>query len=141
MESCTDIPDEIRDRILRARSMVVWPIDDDPLSESYQIARYFQDQGWRIHPIHECEDRLVEEQCCRDVRLVPDDYDILLLFTPSDALPEVVNSIFNADFVPPIIWAHTGIFDQQSFDRLTEAGIIAVMDRDLMKTYKKWVDE
>jgi predicted CoA-binding protein len=61
----------------------------------------------------------------------------LLFFTP-DRLPEVVNSIFNADFVPPVVWAHTGIVDLGQLDRLHEAGILAVMDRNLMDMHKEW---
>lgn len=135
------IPDSLRAQVLSSKSLAVWPIDENPLSDSYQIARYFQDLGWRIYPVHDSCDRLLEEPCYRDIRLIPDDYDILLLFPEPLHLPEVVNAIFSADFVPPIVWTHTGIFDQESFDRLTEAGILTVMDRNLMQEHRKWAEK
>ena len=141
MEKWREITDDLRGRVLAARSMAVWPIDENPLSESFQAARFFQDLGWRIYPVHDRCERILDENCYRDIRLIPDDYDILLLFTYPEQLPEVVNAIFNADFVPSIVWAHTGIFDQQSFDRLTNAGIIAIMDSDLKEVYRGFMEE
>jgi len=135
------ISDSIKQKVLCAESAAIWPLDSNPLSEPYQIARYLQDRGFRLYPINDLEEKLLEEICYHDIRLIPDDYDILLLFTQSDSLPEVVNAIFNADYQPPLIWAHKGIHDQQSFDRLTDGGIATVMDSDLMACFKKWTEE
>jgi predicted CoA-binding protein len=140
MENILAISDELRDIILKAGSIAIWPIDINTLSESFQTARYFQDQGLKIYPIHDRCERILEEMCYRDIRLIPDDYDILLLFVSSDQLPEVVNFIFNADYMPPVIWTHVGVFDQTSYDRLVEAGVQVVMDQDLMDMHKKWTD-
>ncbi|MFH1676253.1 MAG: CoA-binding protein [bacterium] len=139
-EECP-ISDSIKQKVLCAESIAIWPLDPNPLSEPYQIARYLQDRGFHLYPINDFEDKLLEEICYRDIRLIPDDYDILLLFTQSDSLPEVVNAIFNADYQPPLIWTHRGIHDQFSFDRLTEGGITTVMDSNLMEHYKEWTEE
>jgi predicted CoA-binding protein len=139
-EELTGIPDEVRDFVLCAGSLAVWPMDTNPLSEPYQISRYFQDQGWRLYFIHDRVERLLEENCYRDIRLIPDDYDILLLFMNPDELPEVVNAVFNADFIPRIVWTHSGIYDQDSRDRLTDEGIDVVMDKNLMEQHRKWVE-
>jgi predicted CoA-binding protein len=124
-----------------AESLAIWPIDEDPLSESYRIARYFQDKGWHLYPIHDQVERILEENCYRDIRLIPGDYDVLLLFVYPDRLPEVVNAIFNAAYRPPLVWAHTGIHDQESFDRLTDSGVLTVMDHDLMEFHKYWLEK
>ena len=141
MDDICEIPDELRARILKSDSITIWPIGENPLSDSYQTARYFQDQGWRLYPVHDRCQRILDEPCYREIRLIPDDYDILLLFTPSEQLADVINFVFNADYVPPIIWTHVGIFDQRSYDRLIESGIGVVMDQDLMDLHRKWVEE
>lgn len=134
----TDLSDEIRAKVMESRSLAIWSIDEAPLSESYQTGRYFQDQGWRLYPIHDRLDRILDENCCRDIRLIPDDYDILLLFIHADRLPEAVNAIFNAEFTPPVVWTHTGIIDLEQFDRLIDAGVMTVMDRNLMEVHRLW---
>ena len=141
MEDPCKIPDNLRERIMQCKSIAVMPFDDNALSECYRTARFFQDLGWRIYPIHDRCERIIDEACYRDIRLIPDDYDILLLFCSSDQLPEVVNSVFNADYMPPIVWGHTGTFDRDSCDRLFEADIMVVMDRNLMTVYRTWLEE
>jgi uncharacterized protein len=140
MDEVFEIPDEVHERLMRPGGLAIWSLDPNPLSDSYQIARYFQDQGWRLYPINERTEKLLDEICYRDIRLIPDDYDVLMLFVNPDALPETVNAIFNADFVPPIVWAHSGIFDEESFDRMVEAGIKVVMDRNMMDCHRFWVE-
>ncbi len=135
-----DIPDDVRSHVLNSSSLTVWPIDESPMATSYQTARYFQDQGWDLYPIHDLLDRILEVPVYRDIRLIPNDYDILLLFTDVSQLPEIVNAIFNADYRPPLVWAHSGIHDLFSMDRLIEAGIMVVMDRDLKAFHQYWVD-
>jgi len=140
MKDFRDIPDPIKSAVMNARSLAIWPIDESPMSDSYQTARYFQDQGWDIYPIHDLLDRILEVPVYRDIRLIPEDYDILLLFVQPDTLPEVVNAIFIADYIPPLIWAHEGIVDLASIDRISQAGIMVVMDRDLRLFHQFWCD-
>jgi len=139
MKNFSEIPDKIREHVLNSKKLAVWSMDPNPMSEPFQTGRYFQDQGWWLYPIHELEDRILGEQCFRDIRLIPDDYDILLLFCDIDRLPDVVNAIFNADYHPPLVWGHEGVIDLQSYDRLEEGGIMAVMDYDL-RDYHSWLN-
>lgn len=136
-----DLPIDVKKKILSAKGIAIWPVDENPLSESFRTALYFQDMGLRVYPINDYCEKLGSEPCFRDLRLIPDDYDILLLFVQPANLPNAVNAIFNADYVPPVVWTHRGIFDQASFDRLNEAGIITVMDEDIVELFEKWIDE
>jgi len=135
MRDFSEIPEDIKEKVLSAKSVAIWPISESPMSASYQIARFFDDSGWYIFPIHAHEEKLLDYPCYRDIRLIPEDYDILLLFMDVDQLPVVVNDIFNADFTPPIVWAHEGIVDLETMDRLIEGGIPVIMDCDLRDFY------
>ena len=137
MKDFASIPDNIRDHVRKSSRIVIWPIDENPLLDSFQIGRFFQDEGWYLFPIHEYADRILDVICYRDIRLIPEDYDILYLFSDPDRLPMVVNEIFNADYTPPLVWTHEGIIDLESIDRLTDAGILNVMDFDL-RDYFEW---
>jgi len=140
MKNFEIIPPEIRELVLRSGSIAVWPVDPSPLSDSYQIARFFQEEGWTVYPVHDWLERILDVPCYRDIRLIPDDYDILLLFMELERLPEAVNAIFNADYVPPLVWGHVGLVDLESVDRLTESGVLVVMDTNLKEFYQYWRD-
>jgi len=141
MKNYSAIPDEIKKMVLEAKSIAIWPIDESPMTDSYQAARYFQDRMWDIYPVHDYLDRILEVQVYRDIRLIPDDYDILLIFCDVDRLPETVNAIFNADYIPPLLWTGEGIIDLETIDRLNDAGILNMMDTNLVEFYIWLTDE
>jgi len=136
MKNYKDIPEKIRKLVTNSKSLAIWPIEESPMTLSFQAGRYFQDQGWDIYPIHDTCERTLEVACYRDIRLIPDDYDILYLFCDADHLPVIVNEIFSADYVPPLVVTHEGIIDLESRDRLTDGGVENVMDIDLVAFYK-----
>lgn len=136
-----EISESAKETVLNAKSIAIWPMDDYPLSEAREIGTYFQDLGCRLYPIHDSQERILEERCYRDIRLIPDDYDILLLFTPVEMLPESINALFNADYIPPLVWTHTGIVDLESLERLREANVDVVMGMNLMEMHKRWSGE
>jgi predicted CoA-binding protein len=138
MKNFEAIPEEIREITLKSKSLAIWSIDENPLSDSYQIARFFQDEGWAIYPVHDSCDRILEVLCYRDIRLIPDDYDVLYLFCDPESLPHILNHIFLADYQPKLIWTHTGIIDIDSRDRCFEGNIPVVMDTNLREFYEYW---
>ncbi|MCX6644771.1 MAG: CoA-binding protein [bacterium] len=135
MRNFLEIPNRIRDQVLNSKSLAVWPMSQDPMSYSYQIGRFFEDEGWYIFPINNFMGKILTFQCYSDIRLIPEDYDILLLFMNVDRLPIVVNEIFKADYQPPLVWGHEGVIDLESRDRLNEGGIPNVLDCDLRDFY------
>jgi len=136
MKNYQEIPDEICKLVRESKSLAIWPIEESPMVPSFQAGRYFQDHGWDVYPVHDTCERTLDVMCYRDIRLIPDDYDILYLFCDPDRLPIIVNEIFNADFIPPLVITHEGIIDLESLDRLTDGGVKIVMDIDLVDLYK-----
>jgi predicted CoA-binding protein len=135
MRNYAEIPSAIREKVLKAKSLAIWPMSQDPTSEPYQIGRFFEDEGWYIFPVINFTGKILNFPCYSDIRLIPDDYDILLLFMNVDQLPIVANEIFKADYQPPLVWGHQGVIDLETRDRLTEAGITNILDCDLRDFY------
>lgn len=140
MRNFSEIPENIRDQVLNAKRLAIWPMSENPMSDSYRIARFFESIGWYIFPIHDTEEKILDFICYRDIRLIPEDYDILLLFTHLDQLPIAVNEIFLSDYQPPLVWGNEGIIDLETIDRLIEGGIPNIMDCDLMDFYNWAID-
>ena len=141
MKNYEKIPDEIIELIKSSKSLAIRPVEESPMAPSFQAGRYFQDRGWDIYPIHDYCERTMEVTCYRDIRLIPDDYDLMYLFCEPDRLPIIVNEIFNADYIPPLIITHEGIIDLDSRDRLTDGDVINLMDVDLVDLYKWCIGE
>jgi predicted CoA-binding protein len=84
-------------------------------------------------------DRILGEKVYRDLMSVPQDYDILQVFRLSHEIPKIVNEYFAAPHQAPLIWFQSGIHDQESFNRIEEAGLRCVMDKCLMVEHQKIV--
>ncbi len=137
------IDDEITKLVLDAKEIAVLGCSSQPMKPSHYVPRYLQDQGYIIIPIttNRFVERVLEERVYRDLMSVPYDYDILVVFRPSGEIPVVVNNIFNAPYQAPLIWFQAGIFDQESFNRIEEAGLRCVMDRCIMVEHQKMLAE
>jgi predicted CoA-binding protein len=135
------IDEKITRLVLEAKEIAVLGCSSQPLKPSHFVPRYMQEQGCRIIPIttNQFVDRVLEENVYRDLMGVPDEYDILVVFRPPNEIPVIVNNYFNARHQAPLIWFQAGIYDQESFNRIEEAGLNCVMDRCIMVEHQKMI--
>jgi hypothetical protein len=136
-----EIDKEIEKLVVDAKEIAVLGLSSQPFKPAHIVPKYLQDQGYLIIPINinQYVDRILDEKVYRDLMSVPYDYDILLVFRPSNEIPRIVNDFFSAPHQAPLVWFQQGIFDQDSFDRLEDAGFRCVMDQCLMAEHQKMV--
>jgi hypothetical protein len=137
-----EITEEIERMVLDAKEIAVLGLSSQPQKPSHYASKYLQDQGYDVIPINinQFVDRILDEKVYRDLMSVPYDYDILLVFRPSNEIPEITNAYFSAPHQAPLVWFQQGIFDQESFDRIEAAGFRCVMDKCLMTEHMKIID-
>jgi predicted CoA-binding protein len=133
------IDDEITRLVLDAKEIAVLGCSSMPMKAANFVPRYLQDQGYIVIPIttNQYVERVLEERVYRDLMSVPYDYDILVVFRPSNEVPIVTNNYFSAPHQAPLIWFQSGIVDHESYNRIEEAGLRCVMDRCLMVEHQK----
>jgi len=136
-----EIDEEVERLVADAKQIAVLGLSSQPYKPAHFVPKYLQDQGYHVIPINinQYVDRILDEKVYRDMMSVPYDYDILLVFRPSNEIPKIVNDFFSAPHQSPLVWFQQGIFDQESFDRLEDAGFKCVMDRCLMVEHQKMV--
>lgn len=138
-----DIDEEVIRIIVDAKEIAVYGLSSVPHKAAHYVSQYLQDQGNFIIPINTNQyiDRILGEKLYRDLMSVPYDYDILLVFRPSNEIPEIVNEYFSAPHQSPLIWFQVGIYDQESYSRVEEAGLRCIMDKCLMVEHQKLVGD
>lgn len=138
-----DIDDEVAGMVVEAKEIAVYGLSSVPHKASHQVSQYLQDQGCFIIPINinQYVNRIIGEKVYRDLMSVPNDYSILLVFRPSSEIPGIVNEYFSAPYQSPLIWFQVGIYDQETYSRVEEAGIRCIMDKCLMVEHQKLVAE
>jgi predicted CoA-binding protein len=93
---------------------------------AFQIARFLQEQGKRIVPIHPSAAEVLGEQGYASLADVPFPVDVVDVFRRSEAAGEFADQAVQVGARG--VWFQLGVIDKDAFERTTAAGVPMVMD-------------
>ncbi len=121
--------DSIREMLQKAKVIAVVGLSDDPARPSYGVARYLQQQGYRIIPVNPEITEVLGETSYPNLASVPDQIDIVNVFRRSSAVSSHVDEVVAKG--AKLIWMQLGVRDEAAAQRARSAGIAVVMNRCL----------
>ncbi len=97
----------------------------DPGRTSHRIARYLQDEGFRVIPVNPHYGTLLGQRCYARVEDIPltADLDVVCIFRQPRFTAEMVESAVRwaeAAETKPVIWTQLGVHSQEA-ERIAEA--------------------
>jgi hypothetical protein len=120
--------DEAIIEILRPpKTIAVVGISDNPERDSYDVARYLQDQLYRMIPVNPMLERVLNRPCYPSLREIPERVDIVDIFRRSDAVPEIVDQAI--EIGAKVVWMQLGVVHEAAAEKAEQAGLQAVMHR------------
>lgn len=123
------------ERILRTtKTIAVVGLSDKPDRESYEIASYLQQQGYRIIPVNPRITETLGERAYPDLRAVPERVDVVQIFRRSEDVPPVVEDAIAIG--APVVWMQSGIVNEEAAARAESAGLVVVMDACLRSAHR-----
>jgi predicted CoA-binding protein len=125
--------EQLRDLLRRARTIAVVGLSPKPVRPSYSVARYLQQQGYRILPVNPGHDEILGERCyptlAAAARGGEQQIDVVDVFRRSEHAGAVVDEAI--PLRPLLIWLQQGVVDASAQARAEAAGVACVMDRCL----------
>jgi uncharacterized protein len=121
---------ELRDLITSARTIAVVGLSPKEHRDSFRVAKYLQDQGFRIIPVNPNAREVLGEQAYQRLTDVPDPIDIVDVFRRPDAVDEVARDAVEVG--ARAIWMQIGVVNEDAAEVASSAGLDVVMDRCLM---------
>ena len=96
-----------------------------------------QSSGYRIIPVNPNETEVLGEKAYPNLESIPGDVkiDIVNVFRRSEEVSEVVDSAIRRG--ASAIWMQEGVIHSEAAERARKAGILAVMDRCLLKEHRR----
>lgn len=91
----------------KAKTIAVVGISDKPERASYRVAKYLQDNGYRIIPVNPRLQSVLGEKAYPDLKSIPFPVDIVDVFRKNEDLPEVINEA--VDLGLDTIWLQLGL--------------------------------
>ncbi len=114
-----------------SKTIAVVGLSPKPERDSNMVARYMQQQGYTVVPVHPGADEILGEKCFPDLASVQRKIDIVDVFRNSEAALGVVQEAVKLDPKPKAIWLQFGVVNDQAKALAEEHGIACFMDHCL----------
>jgi len=119
--------DEIVDILKRSRTIAVVGISHKEHRDSYKVAKYLKEHGYKIIPVNPKYEEVLEEPCYPDLKAVPEHIDVVDIFRNVDAIPGIVDQAIDAG--ADTVWMQLGLVHNEAAEKARCAGLSVVMNR------------
>ena len=116
----------IEEQLSRSNTIAVVGLSPNPQRDSHRVARYLQEQGYRIIPVNPMTDEVLGEKSYPDLTSVPEPIDMVDIFRRSEFAGSVVEEAIQVG--AKYIWMQDGVVDEEAARAAVDAGMLVVMD-------------
>lgn len=125
---------EIKEILASARTIAVVGLSNNPDRDSYRVATYLKEQGYKIIPVNPNASEILNEQCYSDLRQIPLSVDIVNIFRKPEAIPAIVDEAIAIG--AKAIWMQSGLAHNEAAGKARAAGLKVVMSRCIMVEHR-----
>jgi predicted CoA-binding protein len=125
----------IREVLIRAHTIALLGLSPKPGRDSYQVAAYLKDHGYRIIPVRPAQTEILGEKAYPSLNDLPGTVDIIDVFRSPEQIPPHAREALRLR--PLVFWMQAGIANPAAAGLLTAAGIDVVMDRCIKHEHER----
>jgi predicted CoA-binding protein len=128
---------QIADILRTARTIAVVGLSGKRFRSSYGVTEYMQRAGYRIIPVNPYETQILGERCYSNLDSIPPEIeiDIVDIFRRPEFVPDIVEAAIRKH--AKAIWMQEGVYHEPAAQRATDAGILVLMDRCILKDHRR----
>jgi len=127
--------DAIKEILEQDKTLAVVGLSSKTMRPSHGVAAYMQGHGYRIIPVNPHEESVLGEKCYPSLDVVPEAFDVVVIFRRSEFVPEIVEASIRKG--AKVVWMQEGVIHEQAAERARAAGLKVVMDRCTLKEHAK----
>ncbi len=126
---------DIKDLLSAAKTIAVVGLSPMPDRDSFQVAAYLQQRGYRVLPVRPAQKEILGEKAYATLDDILGPVDIVDVFRRSDqVLPHAHEAL---RLKPKVFWMQEGIENHEAAKLLTAAGVDVVMDRCIKREHAR----
>ncbi len=126
----------IREVLGQSRTIAMVGLSSNPQKASQFVATYLRYQGYKIVPVNPRESTIMGETCYPDLQSIPFDIDIVDVFRPSAACPDIARAAVEAG--ARVLWLQLSISSLEAAEIAEKGGVRVVMDRCLKMEHGRY---
>jgi len=119
--------EEVVELLKSAKTVAVVGIAHKEDRDSYKVAKYLKEHGYKIIPVNPKYKEVLGEPCYPDLKSVPEKIDVVDIFRNIDAIPGIVDEAINVG--AGAVWMQLGLAHNESAEKARQAGLKVVMNK------------
>ncbi len=129
----------IRKILTECKTIAVVGLSRDSNKDSYRVAKYLKEHGFRIVPVNPYAKKVLGEKSYKSLLDIPaeiqKDIDVVNVFRPSVDVPTIVEQTIKLKKThakPLVVWTQLGIMNEEAASNAKDSGLTFVMDKCMM---------
>jgi predicted CoA-binding protein len=127
--------DPAEEVLTKSKVIAVVGLSPRPERDSYDVARYLQEQGYRIIPVNPMVDEVLGEKSYPDLKSIPEPIDMVDIFRRSALVPPVVDEALEVGV--KYVWMQDGVIHEEAARKAEEAGVLVIMNNCTMREHRR----
>ena len=137
MPTITVYDDEtIHTIFLTCKSIAIIGLSPDVNKDSYKVARYLQENGFKIFPVYPKEEQILGEKVYRSLLEIPERVDMVDMFRKPEIADSLIEEVLKRGDVK-VFWLQLGIVNNHACAKAQGKGLIAVQNRCTKIEYER----
>jgi predicted CoA-binding protein len=118
--------DQIIKQLTNSKTIAVVGLSPRPERPSHYVAKYLQEQGYRVIPVNPLLDNVLGEKCYPDLKSIPEPVDMVDVFRRSSLVGPIVDEAI--EIGAKFVWMQDDVIDEEAAKRAESAGLGVVMN-------------
>ena len=124
----------------KSKVIVVVGLSPKPHRASHQVAKYLQEEGYKIIPVYPREEEILGEKVYRSLDEIDFEVDIVDIFRKGEDTPPIVEKAVKLPGIK-CVFLQEGVRNEKSKEIANNAGVFYVEDKCLMVEHKRCKNE
>ena len=120
--------EEIKDIFNNTKTIAIAGLTPNEDKASNMVARYLQNNGFKIVPIYPKEDTILGEKVYRSLSEIPFKIDMVDIFRKPNAIADVVDACIARGDID-CVWTQLGLVNNEAAKKAEDAGIKVVQNK------------
>jgi len=110
-------------------------LSSNPQKESYGVALYLKEQGYKVIPVNPTATEIMGEKVYPSLSEIPEKVDVVQVFRKPEDVPPVVDEAVKIG--AKVVWMQEGIVNYEAARKAEEAGLQVVMDACMRASHRR----
>lgn len=128
-------PEEIKRLLETARSVAVVGLSPKPERDSYLVAKYLLEHGYRVIPVNPAVEEVLGQKSYPDLTSLPEPVDIVDVFRRPEFVPPIAEQAVALG--AKALWLQLGVRHDQAAALARDKGLLVVQDQCIKVLHHK----